>query len=163
MGDYASKGVAGSGLGLGIAGTALGLLNGNGLDGILGSNNSSLQAEISQLKTEKYTDTKGVELYKQAKEDNNNLKAELSPIIASLAAEASNNKVEVAVLKEKLNNVAIQANNGISCLNTAVNNLATTVNNITKTVVPITAVCPQPMPAHNAWIAPTNTTTTPGA
>jgi hypothetical protein len=32
---YASKGVAGSGLGLGIAGTALGLLNG-GLNGILG-------------------------------------------------------------------------------------------------------------------------------
>ena len=163
MGDYASKGVAGSGLGLGIAGTALGLLNGNGLGGILGGNNSSLQAEIAQLKAEKYTDTKGVELYKQAKEDNNSLKAELSPIIASLAAEASNNKVEVAVLKEKLNNVAIQANNGISCLNTAVNNLATTVNNITKTVVPITAVCPQPMPAHNAWVAPTNTTTTPGA
>jgi hypothetical protein len=34
--DYASKGVAGAGLGLGIAGTALGLLNGNGLGGILG-------------------------------------------------------------------------------------------------------------------------------
>lgn len=29
--DYASKGVAGTGLGLGIAGTALGLLNGGGL------------------------------------------------------------------------------------------------------------------------------------
>ena len=34
--DYASKGVAGAGLGLGIAGTALGLLNGNGLPGLLG-------------------------------------------------------------------------------------------------------------------------------
>ena len=34
--EYASKGVAGSGLGLGIAGTALGLLNG-GLGGILGN------------------------------------------------------------------------------------------------------------------------------
>ena len=34
--SYASKGVAGAGLGLGIAGTALGLLNGNGLCGILG-------------------------------------------------------------------------------------------------------------------------------
>ena len=34
--DFASKGVAGAGLGLGIAGTALGLLNGNGLGGILG-------------------------------------------------------------------------------------------------------------------------------
>lgn len=33
--DFASKGVAGAGLGLGIAGTALGLLNG-GLGGILG-------------------------------------------------------------------------------------------------------------------------------
>ena len=30
MAEYASKGVAGTGLGLGIAGTALGLLNGNG-------------------------------------------------------------------------------------------------------------------------------------
>lgn len=30
MGEFASKGVAGSGLGLGIAGTALGLLNANG-------------------------------------------------------------------------------------------------------------------------------------
>lgn len=30
MGEFASKGVAGSGLGLCIAGTALGLLNANG-------------------------------------------------------------------------------------------------------------------------------------
>lgn len=32
--SFASKGVAGAGLGLGIAGTALGLLNGNGLGGL---------------------------------------------------------------------------------------------------------------------------------
>ena len=36
MAEFASKGVAGSGLGLGIAGTALGLLNG-GLGNILGT------------------------------------------------------------------------------------------------------------------------------
>ena len=35
MAEFASKGVAGTGLGLGIAGTALGLMNGNG--GILGT------------------------------------------------------------------------------------------------------------------------------
>ena len=34
--NFASKGVAGAGLGLGIAGTALGLLTGNGLGGLLG-------------------------------------------------------------------------------------------------------------------------------
>lgn len=43
MGEFASKGIAGTGLGLGIAGTALGLLNGNncgngcGTGGILGN------------------------------------------------------------------------------------------------------------------------------
>ena len=37
--DYASKGVAGAGLGLGIAGTALGLLNG-GIPGLLGGWNN---------------------------------------------------------------------------------------------------------------------------
>jgi predicted Ser/Thr protein kinase len=36
MAEFASKGVAGSGLGLGIAGTALGLLNNGGIGGILG-------------------------------------------------------------------------------------------------------------------------------
>lgn len=35
MAEFAPKGVAGSGLGLGIAGTALGLLN-NGGNGLLG-------------------------------------------------------------------------------------------------------------------------------
>ena len=64
MAEYASKGVAGLGLGLGIAGTALGLLNngGNGgvLGGLFGNNNqttiSALQAENSQLKAENYSD-----------------------------------------------------------------------------------------------------------
>ena len=35
---YASKGVAGAGLGLGIAGTALGLMNGGGIGNLFGNN-----------------------------------------------------------------------------------------------------------------------------
>lgn len=67
MGDYASKGVAGSGLGLGIAGTALALLNnGNGLGGLFGGSNTvaysaslaQKDAEIGQLRAEKYTNDK---------------------------------------------------------------------------------------------------------
>ena len=38
--EYASKGVAGAGLGLGIAGTALGLLGNGGLPGLLGGCNN---------------------------------------------------------------------------------------------------------------------------
>lgn len=66
MAEYASKGVAGSGLGLGIAGTALGVLNssngGSGgiLGGLFGNGNqnavSALQAENAMLKSENYSD-----------------------------------------------------------------------------------------------------------
>lgn len=65
MAEFASKGVAGSGLGLGIAGTALSVLNssanGNGLlGGLFGNGNqnvvSALQAENGMLKAEKYSD-----------------------------------------------------------------------------------------------------------
>ena len=82
---YASKGVAGAGLGLGIAGTALGLLNNGGGLGILGGNgngnghachaysryDAEKDARIAELETEvklrdanTYTDAKILELYK---------------------------------------------------------------------------------------------------
>lgn len=74
MAEFASKGVAGSGLGLGIAGTALGLLNnggnGNGLlGGLFGGGNqnvvSALQAENGMLKAENYSDKNAKEVYNQ--------------------------------------------------------------------------------------------------
>lgn len=80
MAEFASKGVAGSGLGLGIAGTALGLLN-------------------TQVK--------------------------------------------------------------FGCLDQTIAGMMGTMNSITKTIVPASAICPAPMPLHNSWVAPTNTSTTP--
>lgn len=69
MAEFASKGVAGTGLGLGIAGTALGLMNGNcGNGGLLGGlfggncgNNtdqkiSTLEAMLATERAERYTD-----------------------------------------------------------------------------------------------------------
>ena len=89
--NFASKGVAGTGLGLGIAGTALGLLNGNGLGGLFGGwgcNNgcganvcsenmpvtryelgqeskiADLQSQIALRDANTYNDQKPLELYK---------------------------------------------------------------------------------------------------
>ena len=79
--EYASKGVAGSGLGLGIAGTALGLLNNGGLNGLFGNNRcgcvqeqfvtrkefelwqqlAAKDSEIGLLRADKYTDQKIIE------------------------------------------------------------------------------------------------------
>lgn len=160
MGDYASKGVAGSGLGLGIAGTALALLNGNGLGGLFG-NNCALNtmassatvaslaekdAEIGQLRAEKYTNDKLGETYIA-------LNNQINKVAGDLATLSLNNERRIAGLEGQ-----------VSCLaqatNTAIAGINNTLGTITKTVVPIGAICPEPMPAKNTWVAPTTTPTT---
>lgn len=100
MGDYASKGVAGTGLGVGIAGLSLGVLNsannGNGLlGGLFGNGNgnvvSQLQAENAMLRAENYSDKNSKEVYMQSLSDNRNLRDEMYAFIKPLADEAANN------------------------------------------------------------------------
>lgn len=101
MAEFASKGVAGAGLGLGIAGTALGLLNGgagllNGMAGMNGCCASGQNAYVSRyemtmaqelaakdgkialLEADKYTDQKLTEVYKDLNGQINNLKQQIS-------------------------------------------------------------------------------------
>lgn len=123
--NYASKGVAGAGLGLGIAGTALGLLNNNGnglLGGIFGNNGgamagmaaqaagcavsdkfSTLEAEIARLKAEKHSDLHDIEVYKQTREENRDLQDRLlGNWIKPLADEAAANKVKIATMESEI-------------------------------------------------------------
>ena len=153
MAEFASKGVAGSGLGLGIAGTALGLLNGglgNLFGGIAGANVCSdnmpvtryelemenkligKDSEIALLKSEKYTDEKIVDVYER-----------LSARIAG---------VEQQVSAQAVYNATVNAN--LACIQNQVAQL----QGLTKLIVPITSVCPEPMAAKNSWTAPTTTT-----
>ena len=121
MAEYASKGVAGTALGLGIAGT-VGLVNqlsgcnGGVLGGILGGNCcnrgvggmaevqyvSALQAENGQLKAENYSDRTSLEAYKQTVADNKELRTEMYAFIKPLSEEAANNRVTIARLEEQL-------------------------------------------------------------
>ena len=178
MGEYASKGVAGTGLGLGIAGTALGLLNNNGsniLGGILGNNNNQmmqLMSENSLLKAENYSDKVGKEVYENL--SNRIVDKYVSPMaqeIADARVREATMSAEIKCIKEtsclkeqlfnaRLNEVALVANNGLTNLQGQVTCLANTVAGITKTVVPIGSVCPTPMPQYNSWSAPTTPTTT---
>lgn len=112
MGEYASKGIAGTGLGLGIAGTALGLMNGCGggiLNNLLGGCGnrgwgaelqyvSELQSRVERLEAEKYSDKVAREAYQQTLADNKALRDELYAYIKPLAEEAANNRVNIATL-----------------------------------------------------------------
>ena len=44
-----------------------------------------------------------------------------------------------------------QTTANISCMQNTIN----TLSGLTKTVIPITSVCPEPMPQYNSWTAPT--------
>ena len=146
---YASKGVAGSGLGFGIAGTALGLLNG-GLGNILGgswggncgcSENTpvnryelNLQQEIAAkdariglLESNIYTDQKITDTY-----------AALNGQINALAAEVRANKdAQTAVNMEQ----AVYNGVNTATLNCLQGQVAQ-LYSLTKLVVPNTSVCP---------------------
>lgn len=119
-------------------------------------------AKIALLEADKYTDQKLVEVYK----DLRGIDKEQSAVIGNLASRVA--AIETAApLREqivlgKIGEVATLATNGINCLASQVNCLAATVAGITKSVVPISAVCPTPMPQYNSWTAPTTGGTTGG-
>lgn len=98
MAGFASKGVAGAGLGTGIAGLALGVLNssnnGNGLlGGLFGGGNqnvvSALQTENGMLKAENYSDKNAKEVYAQSLADNRRLRDEAFSIDAMASYEVT--------------------------------------------------------------------------
>lgn len=164
--EYASKGVAGAGLGLGIAGTVgtvAGLLNGGwgmaraaaaAADGGHCSENTAVNryelnltqeigskdAEISLLKANAYFDQKLVEVYTTLDRRDR----ELRDLIGK-------NKDEQYAIN--MNQAVLNGTTGatISCLQAQVAQL----QGLTKLVIPATSVCPEPMPAKNSWTAPT--------
>ena len=140
--NVGSAGVAGAGLGLGIAGTALGLLQNGGLNGIFGGGNqcndtrtiSALESEIAMLKSEKYTDKVGTEVYAELNKKFN----EIGQFVAGMD---KNSAVAEAINAER-----------ISCLT----NRVAALEALTKVVVPNSSVCPG---WGNVTITPATTTT----
>lgn len=155
MAEFASKGVAGAGLGLGVAGTALGILNG-GLGNLLGGWNSGCcsdnmavnryelnlnqeiaakDARIGLLESQVYVDQKLTDVVKD-------YTAQISNLQAQINAQAVYNATNTAT---------------ISCIQSQI----AALQGLTKLVVPNTSVCPG---WGNVTITPaTTTTTTPAA
>lgn len=143
MAEFASKGVAGTGLGLGIAGTALGLLNngfGNGLFGLRQANTyeqemacqhdlnclkemMSKDAEIARLNAKNYSDESDIAVYKYINSEINNIKDRIY-----------SNEKDQAVINATVNT-------GLATLGSQIASVSATVANITKTAVPTSAIC----------------------
>jgi hypothetical protein len=150
MAEFASKGVAGAGLGTGIAGLTLGVLNG-GLGNLLGGWNNcgcsenmpvsryelgqesriaKLESDIALRDANIYNDQKALELYKY-------FDGEIKRIDRTLCEQAVYNATQTGA---------------ISCIQGQIAQL----QGLTKLVVPNTSVCPG---WGNVTITPTPATT----
>ena len=143
MAEFASKGVAGAGLGLGIAGSALGLLNGGFLGNLFNGNNATcsencyvnryelqqeqkiaqLQSEISLRDANMFTDNKIIDLYKYVDGELRDIRATQNDKWTSQAV------------------INAQTNSGLAVLNNQIADITNTVNSITKTGVPTSVLC----------------------
>jgi hypothetical protein len=149
--------VAGGGTtALGIIGTVLGgaaVASNSGLLGNLlggGSTNQTnvLMSELAKEKAERFAEKTGAEIYNAMFSQYKELAQATSNIDKRVSA------LEVAgPLREELVNQRIDC--CCNSMNAGLSALQATVANITKTIVPITSVCPQPMPQYNSWTAPT--------
>lgn len=155
--NYASKGVAGAGLGLGIAGTALGVLNGMGgcgnlLGGMFGNSNCGCHEntmvnryELGLEQTNAAKDSK-IALLESTIHTNDKILEVYGYLDGRLRG------IEGQIAQQAVVNAQLTAN--ISCMQ---GNISTLMG-LTKTIIPIGNICPEPMPQYNSWTAPTTTT-----
>lgn len=128
--SVASQATGGTALGLSIGALGLMLLqNRGGLNGLLGGapviDPAVVGLQIAQAKTEE-------------------------KIIAINEKAALRDQI----IAGKINEVALQANNGIAVTNGRIDGLAATLAQITQVYVPASSVTPRPMPRFNSFCVP---------
>lgn len=151
---YASKGVAGTGLGLGIAGTALGLLAGTGGLNILGNNCGCNHGGGDNTMVNRYEATQSAriaELETEVKLRDSNIYTDNKILALYQYVDGKIQGIEGQICQQNVLNAQVTAN--IACMQGAIN----TLQGLTKTIIPIDNVCPAPMPQYNSWTAPTTT------
>ncbi len=150
------NGKANAALTTGIIGTALGVANNGGL-GLFnwgrGSADgqqyvtkdelnyvqtiSAKDSEIALLKSEQNTEVKIADVYERL----------ITRINADQRAQSDWNTQQMVNNAQISSAIAVNAN--------SISALQDLCGKLTKTIIPITNVCPEPMPAKNSWTAPT--------
>lgn len=147
---YASKGVAGSGLGLGIAGTALGLLNGNGLGGLFGNNVNGCSEDHYVNRYEAMQSARIAELETEVKLRDSNIYTDNKILALYQYVDGKVSNIESQICQQNVYNATNTAT--INCISNQVAQLM----NLTKLVIPNGSVCPG---WGNVTVSPATTTT----
>lgn len=148
--DYASKGVAGTALGLSIGAIGVEALRG-GLNGLLGGcggyGNGCGEHMVNRYEAQQSARIAELETEVKLRDANVYTMTEMGKLRDYVDRRFEG--VNASINTQSVINAQVAAN--LSCLTNTVN----TLSGLTKTVIPITSVCPEPMPALNSWTAPT--------
>lgn len=151
---YASKGLAGTGLGFGIAGAALGLLGGNGLSGLLGVNNNYGSSEDHYVNRYEATQAARIaELETEVKLRDSNIYTDGKILSLYQYVDGKIANLEGQICQQNVYNATNTAT--INCLAGQIAQL----QGLTKLVIPNTSVCPG---WGNVTVTPATAPTTAG-
>lgn len=147
---YASRGVAGTALGLGAGALGVEVLRG-GLGGLFG-NGCTNGGAYSRYDAEKDARIAALEADKKLLESNIYTDAKIADVFERLNTKIDCIKDELCA--QRVYNATNTA--AIGCINGQIAQLMA----LTKVVIPAGNVCPAPMPQYNSWTAPTTSATT---
>ena len=152
MAEFASKGVAGSALGLAIGGLSAALLNNDGdgpLNGLLGGGSNrknekiaDLMAENTLLKSRSYTDSEVKSITARV----SGMEVEQAKQGARIDCLQNQMDLKGQILEGKISEASLVAANGIERVSCGLDCLRRTVDGIASTYVPAGKVTPLPAP-----------------
>jgi hypothetical protein len=151
--EYASKGVGTAGLTTGIIGTALSAMGTGILPGLFGMGGNCCNSEnmpVNRYEASQNARIAELETEVKLRDANTYTLSQISDLRDYIDRRFEG--VNAQICAQAVVNAQVTAN--ISCMQNAIN----TLSGLTKTVIPITSVCPEPMPQYNSWTAPTSTT-----
>ena len=121
--------------------------------------------KIALLESDKYTDQKIIEAYKQSVADNKALQAEIADLAAKNSAAHETIYKELVAQREAqlVSNAKFDKDIALNAQAAYFQNQLNDCKYYTcKKVVAKDSICPSVMPEYNSWTAPTTTTTTTG-
>lgn len=148
---FASKGVAGTALGLGAGALGVELLRG-GIGGLFGGTSCGCNEDHFVNRYEAGKDARIAELETEIKlrDANTFTMGEMNSLRNYVDNRFS--AIEGQLCQQNVVNAQVTAN--LSCMQGNISTLMA----LTKTVVPVSSICPEPMLKYNSWTAPTTTT-----
>lgn len=151
-----TRGIATGGLTTGIIGTALGAMNSGLIPGLFGggcynNGNSCGSQMVNRYEAAQSARIAELETEVKLRDANVYTMTEMGKLRDYVDNKFS--AVNAQLCQQAVVNAQVTAN--LACLTNTVN----TLSGLTKTVIPITSVCPEPMPMYNSWTAPAAPTT----